>query len=151
MQKQKKTTCNRTACYALQKAGILADGKYISHTAAVGGDAKNVLTKKNTLDKAMTGRKNLDLSKCDCVYLGVKNLGAVPAAFLVPGAVFIQDSNVFTYAGKQNGRVTNRSCNNAKNTQVKKDAKGVWRYFNNTVTSGYTFNQPILAVVLPKA
>lgn len=148
---KKATTCGRTASFVLQKVGILKSGELISHTDAIGGTASKILKNKNTIAKSMTGYSNLDLKKCDVVYIGAKNFKSVPDKYKVSGVVFIQDSNVFMCAGKVNGKMTNRTCNNDTKKQVKKDSKGVYRYYNNTMTTGYTFSSPILVAIIPKS
>lgn len=149
-QAQKKTTCAYSVSWVLQEAGILKKGDIISHTGAVGGSAENILKKKNTISKAMSGYKNLDLNKCDCIYVGAKNIYDLPLKYRKNGVIMVQDSNIFCCCGEVKGKLTNRSCNNAHGSQLKQDKKGVWRYFNNTSTGGYTFTSPILVVIVPK-
>ncbi|MCQ2443660.1 MAG: hypothetical protein MJ077_11240 [Oscillospiraceae bacterium] len=145
MQTQKKTTCGRTASFVLQRAGLLPEGKLISHTKAVGGNWGHITERKRSLGKCMTGLTALDRSKCSVNYVAAKSFSALPAKYKVKGAVYIQDSNVCICGGKANGKWTIYSCNEGK-AQV--DAKG--RYVRNRNTSGYPFSSPILAVVLPK-
>lgn len=148
--KKRKTTCTNTLTAILKEAGIINNCGSISHTKAVGGGALNILKNKNSIQKSMTGYKNLDKNKCEIIYLGCLNFSTVPSKYKMPGAIFIQDSNGFMYQGKdKNGQDINRSCNNDKSKQLKKDKNGVYRYYNNTMTSGYTFNSPILVAIIP--
>lgn len=149
-QAQKKTTCAYSVSWVLQEAGVLKKGDIISHTGAIGGSAENILKKKNTISKAMSGYKNLDLNKCDCIYVGAKNIYDLPLKYRKNGIIMVQDSNIFCCCGEVKGKLTTRSCNNAHGSQLKQDKKGVWRYFNNTSTGGYTFTSPILVVIVPK-
>ena len=149
MVEKRETTCGRTVSFVFQEAGLLKTGMLISHTDAVGGGTSNILKKKNTISKAMKGYENLDLKKCKVVYLGEKNFDSVPSKYKVPGVAFIQDSNVFMCAGKDDGRYINYSCNNDTNKQVKKDKNGVYRYYNDKMKDGYTFTSPILVAIVP--
>ena len=149
MVEKRETTCGRTVSFVFQEAGLLKTGMLISHTDAVGGGTSNILKKKNTISKAMKGYENLDLKKCKVVYLGEKNFDSVPSKYKVPGVAFIQDSNVFMCAGKDDGRSINYSCNNDTNKQVKKDKNGVYRYYNDKMKDGYTFTSPILVAIVP--
>lgn len=149
----RRTTCTTTISAVFQQAGILPKGKKISHTTRVGGSAENILKKKKSLAKAMTGYKNLDLSKCKIVYIGAKNWASVPSKYKVVGAAYIQDSNGFMYMGKNKaGKDVNRSCNSS-GSQVKKDKHGVERYYNNKMTAphGYTYKSPVLFAVIPNS
>lgn len=145
---KRRTTCAATVTAILVELGILKKGKHISHTAAVGGSTANILKKKDTIQKVMSGYGNLDLTKCDVHLTLARNWDALPDKYKVPGFIYVQDSNNFFYPGKdKQGRTVHRSCNNHSGKQVRKDAKGVYRYYNNTMYSGYTFTSPILAVI----
>lgn len=146
LQSKKATNCSRTVSIVLQQAGIMASGKLINHKTANGGTAAEILKAKSTIAKSMTGQTNIDTSKADVVYIGAKNWAAVPDKYKVAGAAFIQDSNAFMCVDTK----THRSCNNAKSSQVKKDSSGVYRYYNDTMTSGYTFSSPVLVGIIPK-
>lgn len=148
--KKRITTCTGAVTAALVEAGLIKKGKRINHKPGIGGGAENILKKKNTIAKSMTGYENLDKTKCDVYYVGAKNWAHMPSRYKVPGAAYIQDSNGFMYQGKKNGKDVNRSCNNS-GAQVKADSKGVKRYYNNTmIESGYTFKSPILVAIIPK-
>lgn len=148
---KRATTCTATITAVFVKVGLLKAGKHISHRVPVGGSAENILKKKNTIQKSMTGYENLDKTKCDVYYIGAKNWAAVPEKYKVAGAAYIQDSNGFMCQGKnKDGKWVNRSCNNS-GSQVKRDKHGVPRYYNNTMTSGYTFNSPVLVAIIPKS
>lgn len=149
----KATTCTTTITAVFVKIGLLKKGKHISHRVGVGKGADNILKKKNTIKKAMSGYENLDKTKCDVIYLGAKNWDAVPSKYKVPGAAYIQDSNGFMYQGKnKDGKYVARSCNNS-GSEVKADSKGVKRYYNNTITypHQYVFKSPVLVAIIPKS
>lgn len=149
--KKRRTTCTSTITAVFVKVGLLKKGKRINHKKAVGGSPENILKKKNSIEKSMTGYENLDLSKCDVVYVGAKDWNSMPERYKKAGYAYIQDSNGFMCGGKNsNGLWVNRSCNNS-GSQVRKDKNGVKRYYNNKNTSGYTFKSPILVVIMPKS
>ena len=137
----KKVTCASSASIAYQLAGILASGDVVGHRDAVGGSDANILRKKSTVSKAMTGVANLPQDKVDVVWVG-KKYADLPAKYRQKGVLYIQDSNVCICAG--GGAIY--SCNGAKGSQL--DGKG--RYKANKITSGYAFNSPILVAVVPK-
>ena len=68
----KKVTCASSASIAYQLAGILASGDVVGHRDAVGGSDANILRKKSTVAKAMTGVANLPKDKVDVVWVGKK-------------------------------------------------------------------------------
>ena len=61
----KKVTCASSASIAYQLAGILASGDVVGHRDAVGGSDTNILRKKSTVAKAMTGVANLPQDKVE--------------------------------------------------------------------------------------
>ena len=137
----KKVTCASSASIAYQLAGILASGDVIGHQDAVGGSDANILRKKSTVAKAMTGVANLPRDKVDVVWVG-KKYADLPAKYQKKGVLYVQDSNVCICAG--GGAIY--SCNGAKGSQL--DSKG--HYKANKITGGYAFSSPILVAVIPK-
>lgn len=105
----KKVTCATSASLAYQLAGILASGDVVGHRDAVGGSDANILRKKSTVAKAMTGVANLPQDKVDVVWVG-KKYADLPAKYRQKGVLYVQDSNVCICAG--GGAIY--SCNGAK-------------------------------------
>ena len=137
----KKVTCASSASIAYQEAGILPSGKVVSHLTAVGGTDANILKKKPTIAKAMSGSSYVPSDKASVVWVG-KKYADLPAAYRKKGVMYIQDSNVCICAG--GGAIY--SCNAATGSQL--DSKG--RYKKDKITSGYAFTSPILVVIVPK-
>ena len=137
----KTTICAAAASIAYQEAGILPGGKLVSHRDAVGGSDANILKKKSTVAKAMSGAANIPKGKADVGWVGKKYAG-LPGEYRRKGVMYIQDSNVCICAG--GGAIY--SCNASPGSQL--DSEG--RYKNNKITSGYAFKSPILVVIVPK-
>ncbi|MCD8052342.1 MAG: hypothetical protein LUE89_11825 [Clostridiales bacterium] len=138
--KDKKVNCSIPATRVAVLAGILPDGKRISHKAAASGD---ILKTKTTIAKSMTGYNNLDLTKCAVTYVGAKNYAALPSKYKVKGAFYIQDSNIAVCGG--DGIIY--ACHN----WAEQMTAGKGTYTEVALTSGYTKNSPILVVVLPNS
>ncbi|MCD8052015.1 MAG: hypothetical protein LUE89_10110 [Clostridiales bacterium] len=132
----KKVNCAIPASRVATLAGILPDGKRISHKAAV---STNILTTKTTIAKSMNGYDDLDLTKCTVTYVGAKNYAALPGRYKKAGAIFVQDSNIAVCGG--DGSIY--ACHNWSK-QMKNG-----KYDQVRLTSGYCFNSPILVVILP--
>lgn len=128
------TSCTSAASAVLQEAGCLPVGKTVSHTAAVSSD---ILSKKDTLDKAVKGAENLIEGTCTVVRVG-KKFFDLPEAYKKAGTVYVQDSNICVSAG--NGRIW--SCNQTG----KSYGTGACEVLR---TSGYPFTSPILYVIQP--
>lgn len=135
MYKKKVATCAVSASAVLQEAGCIPVGKVISHTTAV---KRDILRRKNTLDKAATGMGQLIKGTCDVVRVG-KCYAQLPAKYQKAGMVYIQDSNVCVSGG--NGVIY--SCNQS-GKRYGKGGASVRR------TNGYPFTSPILYVIAPK-
>ena len=84
----KKVTCASSASIAYQLAGILASGDVVGHRDAVGGSDANILRKKSTVAKAMTGVANLPQDKVDVVWVG-KKYADLPAKYRQKGVLYI--------------------------------------------------------------
>ena len=136
---KKITTCSTSASAVLQQAGCLEFGKKISHTKAVWGSSDNILKKKNTIDKAMNGKKYLIPNTYDIVKIGV-NYKKIDNKYKKAGIVYIQDSNVCVNAGGDQIWSTNQGGAQYKNGH----------YFNTLNKSGYPFNSIILYAIVPR-
>ncbi|MCD8147793.1 MAG: hypothetical protein LUD84_11065 [Clostridiales bacterium] len=134
----KKVNCAIPASRVATLAGILPDGKRISHKTAV---SSNILTIKTTIDKSMSGYDYLDLTKCTVEYVGAKNYAALASKYKKTGAIFIQDSNIAVCGG--GGSIY--ACHN----WAAQMTSGKGKYTKVQLTSGYCFNSPILVVILP--
>ncbi|MCD8142275.1 MAG: hypothetical protein LUD83_03200 [Clostridiales bacterium] len=132
---QRQVNCAVVASRVACLAGLLEDGKLISHKTAV---ESNITTKKGTISKAMSGYGNLDLDKCSVKWVG-KTYANLAAKYKVPGAIYVYDSNVAVCG--EDGVIY--SCNNGSNQL----SNGV--YVKDAMTSGYCFTSPILVVILP--
>lgn len=130
------TTCSTSVSVVLQKAGIIPVGKLVSHTNAVKTD---ILKKKNTIQKSISGYKYLNKNKCDIVRIG-KSYGYMDEKYKKPGIIYVQDSNICINAG--GGYIY--STNNALSELNK---YGV--YIKDKVVSGYCFTSPILYAIIP--
>ncbi|MCD7919240.1 MAG: hypothetical protein LUD82_09730 [Clostridiales bacterium] len=131
----KQVNCAIPASRAATLAGILPDGKLISHTTAVGS---NILTSKNTIAKAISGYSNLDTSKCTIVRIA-KKYADMDAAYKKAGVFFVQDSNIAVCAGDGDIYACHdwsKQMSNGKYTKVK-------------LSSGYTKNSYILYAIVP--
>ncbi|MCD8126183.1 MAG: hypothetical protein LUD82_01510 [Clostridiales bacterium] len=134
MEKQ-QVNCSVIASRVACLAGLLEDGKLISHKTAV---KTNIISQKGTISKAMSGYSNLDLTKCSVKWVG-KTYANLAAKYKVPGAIYVYDSNVAVCG--EDGVIY--SCNNGSNQL----SNGV--YAKNAMTSGYCFTSPVLVVILP--
>lgn len=135
MVKRRHATCTTGASLALQAAGVLDKGKWITHTDA-GGEGR----KLRNPDKAIRRRKDLKkgtytLYKANCRY------SKLPDKYKQAGMVYIQDSNICVSAG--NGYIY--SCNQSS----RQYRHG--HYFNTKVKSGYTHHHKILYVIAPNS
>lgn len=135
--KNSKVNCSIPATRVAVLAGILPDGKRISHTSAV---SSNILTKKATIAKAVSGYSNLDTSKCSIKWVG-KKYADLAAKYKKAGIIYVYDSNIAVCAG--DGAIYachewSKQMSNGKYTLVK-------------LTSGYCFNSYILAVIVPNS
>ncbi|MCD8342521.1 MAG: hypothetical protein LUC87_10345, partial [Clostridiales bacterium] len=131
----KKVNCAIPASRVATLAGILPDGKIISHTTAIGS---NILTSKNTIAKAISGYGNLDTSKCTIVRIA-KKYADMDAAYKKAGVIFVQDSNIAVCAGDGDIYACHewsKQMSNGKYTKVK-------------LSSGYTKNSYILYAIVP--
>lgn len=138
------TTCSASVSAVLQEIGLLPKGCLISHTAAIGGTNENQIKKKASLSAAMKGQGKLDMTKCKIVKC-MKCWKDLPADLKKPGIVYVQDSNICMSGDVDAAsRHFNFTCN-AGGSQL--NSKG--QYINNRMTSGYTFNHPILYAVVP--
>ncbi|MCD8334411.1 MAG: hypothetical protein LUC35_03480 [Clostridiales bacterium] len=134
--KDKKVNCTIPVSRLATLAGILPDGKRISHKTACSG---GILTTKTTIAKSMSGYDNLDLTKCTVKYVGAKNYAALASKYKKKGYIYVQDSNIAACGG--DGSIWachewSKQMANGKYTKVK-------------LTSGYTKNSPILVVIMP--
>lgn len=130
-----KTTCNASASFVLQEAGILPKGKTIGHKPKVSG---NAVAKKNTISKAMYGAKYLNKDKCKIVKIGT-TYSHMSAEYKKKGIVYIQNSNACVNAGNGYIYSTNNASSQKKN--------GV--YIKDKCKGGYCFNSPILYAIVP--
>ena len=135
MVKRRHATCTTGASLALQAAGVLDKGKWVTHT-----DAGSERRKLRNPDKAIRRRKDLKkgtytLYKANCRY------SRLPDKYKQAGMVYIQDSNICVSAG--NGYIY--SCNQSS----RQYRHG--HYFNTKVKSGYTHHHKILYVIAPNS
>lgn len=135
MVKRRHATCTTGASLALQAAGVLDKGKWVTHTDA-GGEGR----KLRDPDKAIRRRKDLKkgtftLYKANCRY------SRLPAKYKQAGMVYVQDSNICVSAG--DGYIY--SCNQSS----RQYRHG--HYFNTKVKSGYTHSHKILYVIAPNS
>lgn len=134
LQKKKITTCATAVSIVLQESGMMNIGNLINHTKSV----SNPLKKKTTINKTISGRKNIKNGTYTIKKMG-KTFSSLPSAYKKKGAIYFYDSNVAIYAGDN----YIYSCNNAP-SQLKNS-----KYIKNKMKSGYCFTAPILYVILP--
>ena len=137
IKKKKKTTCATSVSAVLQESKMMAKGKLISHTKAVG--SSKAVKKKNTKGKAISGLGNLKEGTYAIHKVG-KSWKNVPKKYKVPGAVVVYDSNIAIYMGDYF-----YSANNGGSQ--KKHGK----YVNVKAKSGYCYNSPVLYIIIPTA
>jgi hypothetical protein len=151
-------TCNRAMSISLQEGECLPKGKLVAHTTPCKLNGSELLKKKNTIDKCMTGYKDLIKGTCTIYKAGCK-FSALPDKYKAKGNCYIYDSDAAVSAGYEivkdsKGKDVKKykiyTCNESKEKQVVKDEKGVYRYVLDCVDSGYVFNHTILYVVSPK-
>ena len=135
---KKKTTCATSVSASLQEAGMMAKGKLISHTNAVG--SSKAVRKKRSRGKAMSGFDNLKKGTFTIHWVG-KSWNKVPAKYKIPGAVYIYDSNIAIYKGDGVFYTTNNGGSQKKNG----------KYVKDQAKSGYCFTSPVLYTIIPKA
>lgn len=128
--KYKTVTCNRIASCFAQEAGLLENGKIVSHTASKSG--------KKCIPDAVTNYKLLE-NTCN-IYFVNKKYADLPEKMKKAGCLYYQDSNACVSAG--NGIIY--SCNESSGQMSGGKYKTVKR------TSGYPFTSPILVVAIPK-
>ncbi|MCD8146007.1 MAG: hypothetical protein LUD84_01810 [Clostridiales bacterium] len=133
----KKVNCAIPASRVATLAGILPDGKRLSHKSAVGSGATST---KNTAAKAITGYSDLDLTKCEVVKIG-KKYSAMSSAYKKPGVFYIYDSNIGVSGEK--GHIF--ACHN----WAAQMTSGKGKYTKVDLTSGYCFSSDILFAVVP--
>ncbi|MCD7820999.1 MAG: hypothetical protein LUG64_02160 [Clostridiales bacterium] len=134
---KKKVNCSIPATRVAVLAGILADGKRISHTSAV---STNILTKKNTIAKTISGYSNLDLTKCSVDWVG-KKYSSLASKYKKKGSIYVYDSNIAVCGG--DGSIWachewSKQMTNGKYTMVQ-------------LTSGYCFSSYVLCVIMPNS
>jgi len=143
---------------SLQLGECLPEGKLVCHTTPCKLNGSELLKKKNTIDKCISGYKNLIKGTCTIYKAGCK-FSALPEEYKAKGNCYIYDSDAAVSAGYKivkdsKGKDVKKyeiyTCNDSKGKQVVKDEKGVYRYVMNCVDSGYVFNHTILYVVSPK-
>lgn len=132
---KKITTCSTSVSAVLQKAGVLPNGKKVSHTTKDGDGGST----KNSIAKAISGYKNLIEGTCDIVKIGT-TYAKMSSAYKKAGVVLVQDSNICMVAGDGSIYSTNEGTIQYKNN----------RYVKNKVTSGYPFTSKILYAIIPK-
>lgn len=119
------SSCAHFASWVLQEVGLLQSGKILSHSAAgYGTGAKSIVNADKLID-------------CTVLYPNLKI--ASYKAKLQPGDVLVHDSSVGIWTGK--AVLTGR---NGKTL----DSSGAYKTL--TITSGYEYNNPILALVRAK-
>lgn len=138
IKKKKKTTCATSVSAVLQESKMMAKGKLISHTKAVG--SSKAVKKKNTKGKAISGLGNLKEGTYAIHKVG-KSWKNVPKKYKVPGAILIYDSNIAIYKGED-------KFYSANNGSSQKDSKGRYK----SVVTGpksYCGTSPLLYVIIP--
>lgn len=135
---KKITTCASSVSAVLQESGMMAKGKLLSHTKAVG--SSKAVKKKNSKSKAISGLGNLKAGTYNIYKVG-KVWKHVPSKYKVSGAIAIYDSNVAIYRGDGVFYTTNNGASQKKNG----------KYKNVTAKSGYCFTSPVLYIIIPKA
>lgn len=133
--KNSKVNCSIPATRLAVLAGILPDGKRISHTSAV---KSNILTKKNTIAKAVSGYGNLDLTKCSVDWVG-KKYSSLASKYKKKGYIYVYDSNIAVCGG--DGTIW--ACHEWSKQMVND------RYATVQLTSGYCFDSSVLGVIMP--
>lgn len=135
--KQKRiTTCATSVSVALQEAGVLRQGKLLSHTRRIGSSV--AVKRKNTIGKAISGTSNLISGTYKIVKIG-KTFRHMPAKYKKPGNILVYDSNIAIIRDAHSVYSTNNGASQ-KNKQGK--------YINNIAKSGYNFTSPILYVIV---
>lgn len=135
--KQKRvTTCATSVSVTLQEAGVLRQGKLLSHTRKVGSSV--AVKRKNTISKAISETSNLISGTYRIVKIG-KTFRHMPAKYKKPGNVLVYDSNIAIIRDSQ----SMYSCNDGKS---QKDKHG--RYRSNITRSGYNFTSPVLYCIV---
>lgn len=133
---KKVTTCATAVSVSLQEAGVLKKGTIIGHTKRMGSSVG--LKKKNTIDKAITGYKNLIPNTYKIVKIG-KTFNKMPLKYKKAGNVLVYDSNIAIIRDAHSVYSTNNGASQ-KNKQGK--------YINDIAKSGYNFTSPILYVIV---
>jgi hypothetical protein len=132
---KKITTCSTSVSAVLQKAGVLSNGKLVSHTAKDGDGGST----KTTIAKAISGTGNLVSGTYDIVKIG-KTYPNMDSKYKKPGIVYVQDSNICMCAGDGVIYSTNEGTVQYKNGH----------YVQDKVSSGYPFTSKILYAIVPR-
>jgi len=129
------TTCETSVSVSLQEAGVLKKGTLVGHTKRMGSSVG--LKKKNTIEKAIRGYKNLVPGTYKIVKIG-KIYKNMPAKYKKPGNVLVYDSNIAIIRDANSMYSTNNSASQKKNG----------KYTNDITKSGYNYTSPVLYVIV---
>ena len=141
---RREINCAASASITYQRAGIIDEGKLVSHTAAVSKNVNiikhyDVSDLQQSLKLSVKNYGNLKKGTCDLVKVMAK-YNDMPSWLKQKGIMYIQDSNICISAGDKKIY----SCNSTGKTYSK---NGV----DPLRSSGYTFNSPILWAVVPRS
>lgn len=135
MVKRRHCTCTTGASLALQAAGVLKVGDWVTHTKAGGVKRKLKNPSKAISHYNKLKKGTFTLYRANCKF------SQLPAKYKVAGMVYVQDSNICVSAG--DGYIY--SCNKSS-SQYRRG-----HYFKTKVNNGYTHRQNILYVIAPKS
>ena len=141
MVKKHVTTCASSVSISLQQAGVLPEGKLVSHTARCGANGSKLMQRKNSPSKAIIGKNNLIKGTFKLYRVG-KLYKDLSGPLKRAGVVYIYDSNIAISAG--NKKIY--TCNNGS-SQLDSQK----RYIRNIASSGYCFTHTIIYAIVPNS
>lgn len=137
---KKVTTCGTGASAVMQIAGLLDEGKIVSHTSKV-GEESNCMSKKNTITKAIIGVSNIKEGTCSIVRIGT-TYSKMNSKYKKKGIIYIYNSTISVNAGNDyiySLLDTSYQKKNGRYTKVK--LKGNY----------YPFNHKIIYAIVPNS